>query len=328
LLLTRYQHRNDYQNGKQQKEPAKRQRKLPGMENYLAWKTRLETLLSIDEVIKRNATTGEIEIAGAAAVKPDNEKKAKKYLIQNCDDCVMHAINPEDNFIKILAKLNDSYGFGSIDPSIILNQLRDIRFHPSKDPAIVLNEIDIRLAELNSSGGTITDDQVVQYIHDGLSGDSLRDNFWYNCKGNMSMVGLSKYTVETAGQYIVKFWYSYKPKLSAEKANSANNKKKTHYEKRFCEHCSNGDRQRIMKTHNTADCRIHKCEAANKAAQNYSPPDLYHDSGTSKTMVNYPPPIAQKSTLSQFTQPVHLSHLKWALQKAVLLRFSCFFTPL
>ena len=266
---------------------------LKGRENYLAWKTRLETLLTIDEVIKRNATTGEIEIAGVVAVKPENEKKAKKYLIQNCDDCVMHAIDPADKFLKILAKLNDSYGFGSIDPSIILNQLRDVRFHPSKDPAIVLNEIDIRLTELKSSGGTISDEQVVQYIHDGLSGDSLRDNFWFNCKGQMSMVGLSNYTVETAGQYIVKFWYCYKPKLSAEKANTANDKKKT-YEKRFCEHCSNSDRHKIMKTHNTADCRVHKSEATNKAAQNYSPPDLYHDSGTSKTMVNYPPPIAHE----------------------------------
>ncbi len=112
-----------------------------------------------------------------------------------------------------------------MDPSIILNQLRDIRFHPSKNPSIVLNEIDVRLAELISSGGSIADAQVVQYIHDGLSGDSLRDNFWFNCKGQMSMNKLSSYTVETAGQYIVKFWYSYKPKQSLEKSNIANDNK-------------------------------------------------------------------------------------------------------
>ena len=84
----------------------------------------------------------------------------------------------------------------------------------------------------------------------------------------MSMNKLSSYTVETAGQYIVQFWYSYKPKQSLEKSNIANDNKKP-FETRFCEHCSNSNRNRIMKTHNTGDCRIHKSEAANKAAQNY-----------------------------------------------------------
>ncbi len=85
----------------------------------------------------------------------------------------MHSINCEDEFTKILAKLNASYGFGNLDPSVILNQLRSIQFHPSKNPSIVLIEIDMRLAKLESAGGVITEQQMVQYIHDGLSGDSL-----------------------------------------------------------------------------------------------------------------------------------------------------------
>jgi hypothetical protein len=136
-------------------------------------------------------------------------------------------------------------------------------------------------------------------IHDGLSGDSLRDNFWFNCKGAMSMNKLSSYTVETAGQYIVKFWYSYKPKHSLEKAHSAS--PKGTYEKRFCQACSDGKRFRIMKTHNTKDCRIKidgKSKSANqeeiygnKAVSNYSSArqTLYHDSGTSRTMINFQP---------------------------------------
>ena len=139
---------------------------LKGRENFLAWSTRLETLLLLDEVIKRNENTDKLEIAGTSDKRATNEKTAKKYIIQNCDDCVMHTINPSESFVNILAKLNASYGFGNMDSSIILNQLRDIRFHPSKTPSIVLNEIVVRLAELISSGGTITDAQVVQYIHD------------------------------------------------------------------------------------------------------------------------------------------------------------------
>ena len=280
---------------------------LKGRENFLPWLTRLETLLTLDDVVTRNEETDKLEVQGLLAPqKEQNEKIAKKYVIQNCDDCVMHSINPSESFTKIMTKLNASYGFGNMDPSIILNQLRDIKFHPSKDPSIVLNEIDMRLAELESAGGLITDSQMVQYIHDGLSGDSLRDNFWFNCKGAMNMKKLSTFTVETAGQYIVQFWYSYKPKQSAEKSNLTE-EKKGKYEKRLCQHCSDAKRFRIMKTHNTNDCRINAAEAGktepdttNKANANYSflARPLYHDSGTSKTMINYRPEIVESKNIT------------------------------
>ena len=91
----------------------------------------------------------------------------------------------------------------------------------------------MRLAELESAGGVITEQQMVEYIHDGLSGDSLRDNFWFNCRGAMSMAKISTFTTETAGQYIVKYWYSYKSKIIIEKSNLT---KQDGYEKRFCQH--------------------------------------------------------------------------------------------
>ena len=208
---------------------------LKGRENYLPWSTRLETLLSIDGVIARNE--GTLEIAGSTpGIRAANEKIAKKYVIQSCDDCVMHSITPTDDFIKILAKLNTTYGFGKMDPSLILNKLREIRFHPSKDPSIVLNDVDLRLAELESARGSIDDAQVVQYVHDALSGDTLRDNFWFNCRGAMSMKKLENYTLETAGQFTVQFWYSYRPTIVAESSNLTEDRvhaKK--FEKRFCQ---------------------------------------------------------------------------------------------
>jgi hypothetical protein len=88
--------------------------------------------------------------------------KFKKYYDISSELCtiglgVMHTIVPSEPFEKILDKLNAAYGFGNIDPSIILNQLRDIRFHPSNDPSITLNEIDLRLMELESAGGAISE---------------------------------------------------------------------------------------------------------------------------------------------------------------------------
>jgi hypothetical protein len=289
-------------------DAPKKSNQLKGRENYLAWVTRMEGLLSIDDVVVRNATTDKLEILGdTATIKAANEKKAKKYILQNCDDTVMHSINPTDSFEAIFNKLNAAYGFGNLDPSVILSQLRDIKFHPSKDPSIVLNEIDIKLAELESTGGTISDSQMVQYIHDGLSGDHLRDAFWFNCKGAMNITGLTKFTVETAGQYIVKFWYAYKPKKVAEVANFSQEKKK--YEKRFCQNCKDEGREKIMKTHNTKFCRFKKegnegnsssnaavsQQKENKEESNYS---LYHDSGTSKTMLNFKPPKVLQDNIS------------------------------
>ena len=110
--------------------------------------------MTIDGIILRE--DNKLKISGdTAAQKFENEKKGKKYIIQNCDDTVMHSINPSDNFDRIMSKPNSTYGFGNMDPSIILNKLRKINFHPSKDPAVELNEIDMRLAELESAGGTI-----------------------------------------------------------------------------------------------------------------------------------------------------------------------------
>jgi hypothetical protein len=266
---------------------TKKNQVLKGRENYLPWITRLEALLTLDDVIKRNTDTDKLETIGSTtAAKNENEKKAKKYVISNCDDKVMHSINPSDNFVKIIEKLNGTYGFGHMDPAIILAEIREMKFHPSKDPSVLLNEIDIKLAQLESAGGTITDLQVVQYMHDGLSGDPLRDSFWFNCKGAMNMAKLSSYSVESAGKYIVQFWYSYKPNKHYETANKAS------YEKRFCQKCKDGKRFKIMKTHNTNDCRIGvkdkevAVETDNKEASNYS---FFHDSGTSKTMVNFKP---------------------------------------
>jgi hypothetical protein len=266
---------------------------LKGRENFLPWLTRLETILSIDGVLMRNAETDTLQILGEGTTLAKNEKTAKRYVVTNCDDRVMHSITPTESFNTIIDKLNGSYGFGNVDPSIILNQLRELKFHPSKDPSIILNDIDMRLAELESAGGGISASQLVQYIHDGLSGDPLRDSFWFNCKGEMSMKKLSSYSVESAGQFIVRYWHSYKPKKFSETANTGQERKK--YEKRFCQKCSDADRNRIMKTHNTVDCRVETAKVAlkNKEVANYTSPDIYHDSGASKTMINYVP---QKKT--------------------------------
>jgi len=50
---------------------------LKGRANYLAWITRLESMLSLDDVVKKNEQ-GKLEISGANEIeKAINEKKSK-----------------------------------------------------------------------------------------------------------------------------------------------------------------------------------------------------------------------------------------------------------
>jgi hypothetical protein len=81
-------------------ENPKKETLLKGRNNFLAWSTRLETLLTLDGHIIRN-DNDVLEIAGATdAAKSKNETAAKKYIIKNCSDEVMHSINPTDDFKK------------------------------------------------------------------------------------------------------------------------------------------------------------------------------------------------------------------------------------
>jgi len=210
---------------------------LKGRINYLAWVTRMEVLLGLEEVIGRDDKNKIIITGASEALKKKNEIRAKKYIVSNCDDNVMHMINPKETFDKILSKLNSMYGYGNMDPSIILRELRELKFHPSIDPSVTLNEINIKLAQLSSAGGKITELQMVEYMHDGLSGDPLRDNFWFNCRGAMNMAKLSSYNVESAGKFITQYWYSYKPNKRYESANRT-------YESRFCQHCKDNNREK------------------------------------------------------------------------------------
>ncbi len=74
--------------------------------------------MKMNEYLVLDSATDTLEVVGATATaKAANEKKALKYVIQNCDDSVMHSINPLDHFITILIKLNSS-----MDSVILIHQ--------------------------------------------------------------------------------------------------------------------------------------------------------------------------------------------------------------
>ena len=69
----------------------------------------------------------------------------------------MNSINPAESSLQILDKLNSVYRFGNVDPLVIQQDIAELKFNPNQDPSITLNEFDLKLAELESAGGSLTD---------------------------------------------------------------------------------------------------------------------------------------------------------------------------
>lgn len=77
-------------------EEKKRSHLLRGRKNFLPWKTRIEGLLLIDDVLELKKVTNSendqelieaIAIAGANDTdKKKNDKKARKLILENLDD--------------------------------------------------------------------------------------------------------------------------------------------------------------------------------------------------------------------------------------------------
>jgi hypothetical protein len=67
----------------------------------------------------RDKETNKLNLKGQG-----KEKLAMNYLISSCSHAVMHTIDPSANAIENLDKLNKQYGFGNLDPAVILKELR------------------------------------------------------------------------------------------------------------------------------------------------------------------------------------------------------------
>jgi hypothetical protein len=96
-------------------DSIKKETLLKGRENFLAWFNRLESILTFDDIVERNNNDQLVVLAGEnAAATQANEKEAKKYIVKNCSDQVMHSINPTDTFIQMIDKLHATYGFATL----------------------------------------------------------------------------------------------------------------------------------------------------------------------------------------------------------------------
>ena len=76
-------------------EANSKKNQLKGIENFLPWLTRMETLLTLDGVLTRNKLTSEIEIVGATeALKKRKEISPSKMATRK--DSVSTALMVSD----------------------------------------------------------------------------------------------------------------------------------------------------------------------------------------------------------------------------------------
>jgi hypothetical protein len=180
-------------------------------------------MLIIDDIIERKNDVS-LVFCGQGEEKQKNEKIAKKYVIRNLSDEVMHTISASDPFVAI-RKFYAAYGFDRTNPSVIESKLRNISCHPNQNHSIMLNQIDVWTAELESARGAITYSRLVQLLVDGLTGNPFKDNFWFNCRGQMMLKGLKNYKYDSAAKFTSQYWYAYKliKKHDKESINMSNN---------------------------------------------------------------------------------------------------------
>jgi hypothetical protein len=56
-----------------------------------------------------------------------------------------------------MLSLNKIYGFANVVPANIKNEIKAIKFFPAKDPQLIFNHVTIKVNELASAGGEMSD---------------------------------------------------------------------------------------------------------------------------------------------------------------------------
>jgi hypothetical protein len=80
--------------------------------------------------------------------------------------------------------------------SSLKKELRSIVLSPGKNLSVTFDYMDRKITELDAAGGTVKDNDLVQYLHDALRGDYQRNTFWFHLRGSMSSLGLEKYNAQ------------------------------------------------------------------------------------------------------------------------------------
>jgi len=313
-------------------ERTKPNKLLKGKENYLPWLNYLEGIADVDDLFELKEPTEELTVAanstsifqgkifvlnGAnSAAKRASDKKVKKWILDHITETVLSLINVKDSSLEIMLCLNRIYGFANIDPISIKNEIKEIKFTPGKDPQMVFNHVTIKVNELSSAGGEISDSELCEIYFSALKGDPVRNSFWFNCIGQINMAGLSTYSSSNLEIYIQKFHqahYVVPIRRNYEAANytypRATNSRNEGRPKRFCAKCARErpKKPNLATSHDEEYCKFdvdgvyQKDAPVNKPTEQCllsidTQPEIIYDTGSTKTMINFQPKVDVKET--------------------------------
>jgi hypothetical protein len=124
-----------------------------------------------------------------------------EWLLNNISDQAPGPLDYEKGFADNVAALNNSFGYGYLDPDQHLQTILDsVKFPIRRDPSIVFTWIDRQMAVYSSCGG-VDDDAINKKILDddainkkiflkGLTPEAkqIQVDFWMNCRVNLKRI--------------------------------------------------------------------------------------------------------------------------------------------
>jgi hypothetical protein len=227
---------------------------LKGTTNFLMWYKRIILKLRKENVFTISENNNMIW-------NEDKNLDGQIIILDLIADNCGHVITGQESPAEMLEKLKQAYGTVFKDLGSLKAECRRIHFPYRLVPTKGFDELDKRKEILATAGGNLSDAEEVEILIDGLT-----DSFWFMCRGNLRMKGLSNLNAATVRKDILQYWHAFGG--LPDKKNMANATKTT----RQCAKClkerpelKSKDGRLLFETHDTEFCK-----AQNKGSSNYS----------------------------------------------------------
>jgi hypothetical protein len=293
-------------------EHENKPQRLTGRDNYLQWsKLTHMKLLSTGAIVRKD-----IEEAGYPYRGGNNASMVKgmQYILSGIDLRCVDSFDVDDDLITILKKLNDSFGFGNVEPWTIKREIKDIaKFPIDTDPSGVFLKIDKKLAEFKSAGGVMSPQDLNDILVEGLE-----HHDWWFLKGTINEAnGIDQFSNAQMKEKIQKWWNNFRKaqvgKVSINHVDQKRKEKRKEKVKEPCGYCREKFPQAPWRanSHHEKDCKVRfKLNVLNVNSDNRGDINTYssiksakyHDSGATRHFFNEKPKkIFRKCNIDIYT---------------------------
>ena len=236
--------------------------------------------------------------AGKVNFIKEHELAAADMILQNVDVNIAARL-PEDAQ-KAWEYLE--YRYGNLNKWNLKQEFKSLKMH-DVNPVLFFDELDVLNAKNQRAGGTITDEDYFETIL-----QNCNQIFYSSLIRDLRIKFDSGVTAESLLQAKNDFIKYYKATPETERTSVNHATMVVHHKaKKSCLKCKESrptmrtrtGKMLIMDTHNTDQCKF---ELIKESSHYSSILNLYHDSGSSTTIINEPPTkVMQKKDINVFT---------------------------